>query len=270
MQLLDKDNVGLQQLQQVADEIIRDGNKQSGLTRLQTTFRAGVPILYADVDRVKAKSLGVPLDAVFATLQASLGSAYVNDFNQFGRTYQVRVQADQRFRLNPEDIRRLEVRDHQGQMVPLGTLVKVEKKSGPHIVPHYNLYPSASIVGEASPGFSSGDALRLMEQMAARKLPASIGFDWTGMWYTEKKIGSQAIFVFALAVLMVYLVLAAQYGESWTMPAAVILVVPLRTLGHGDCRGRSWHGQQHLHADRNRADHRAGEQERHPDRRVRP
>jgi hydrophobic/amphiphilic exporter-1 (mainly G- bacteria), HAE1 family len=231
MQLLDRDNVGLKQLQQVADEFVDDGNKQTGLKKgVQTTFRAGVPMIYADVDRVKAKSLGVPLDAVFGALQASLGSAYVNDFNKFGRTYQVRVQADQRFRLNPEDIRRLEVRDYQGQMVPLGTLVKVERKSGPHIVPRYNLYPSASIIGEAAAGFSSGDALRIMEQMAARKLPASMAFEWTGVSFQEKKVGSQAIFVFALAVLMVYLVLAAQY-ESWTMPAAVILVVPLALLG---------------------------------------
>ena len=230
MQLLDRDNVGLPQLQQVADEMVVDGNKQSGLTKLQTTFRAGVPIIYADVDRVKAKSLGVPLDVVFGTLQASQGSGYVNDFNKFGRTYQVRVQADQRFRLNPEDIRRLEVRDSQGQMVPLATLVKIQRKSGPFIVPRYNLYPSATIIGEAAPGFSSGDALRIMEQMAARKLPASMSYDWTGMSYQEKKVGSQAIFVFVLAVLMVYLVLAAQY-ESWTMPAAVILVVPLALLG---------------------------------------
>ncbi len=115
-------------------------------------------------------------------------------------------------------------------MVPLGTLVKVEKEPGPQIIPRYNLYPSASINGTAAPGFSSGQALRLMEQMAARKLPASMGYEWTGMSYQEKRVGSQAIFVFALAVLMVYLVLAAQY-ESWTMPAAVILVVPLALLG---------------------------------------
>ena len=132
MQLEDRGGVGLDELQQVADEIVRDGNAQirpEGACR--RTFRAGVPQLYADIDRVKAKSLGVPLDAVFGTLQASLGSAYVNDFNKFGRTYQVRVQADQRFRLKPEDIRRLEVRNLQGQMVPLGTLVKIEKKLGP-------------------------------------------------------------------------------------------------------------------------------------------
>ncbi len=172
----------------------------------------------------------MPLDILFGTLQASLGSAYVNDFNKFGRTYQVRVQAEQRFRLEPEDIRRLEVRDRQGQMVPLGTLVKIEKKLGPQIIPRYNLYPIASITGEAAAGFSSGQALKIMEQMAARKLPSSMGFEWTGMSYQEKQVGSQALFAFLLAVLMVYLVLAAQY-ESWTMPAAVILVVPLALLG---------------------------------------
>jgi HAE1 family hydrophobic/amphiphilic exporter-1 len=154
----------------------------------------------------------------------------VNDFNRFGRTYQVRVQADQRFRVGPEDIRRLEVRDKQGQMVPLGTLVKVSKRLGPQIIPRYNLYPSASISGAAAPGYSSGQAMKLMEQMAERKLPASMGYDWTAMSYQEKKVGSQSIYVFALAVLMVYLVLAAQY-ESWLMPAAVILVVPLALMG---------------------------------------
>jgi HAE1 family hydrophobic/amphiphilic exporter-1 len=142
----------------------------------------------------------------------------------------VRVQADQKFRLEPEDIRRLEVRDRQGNMVPLGTLIKVEKRLGPQIIPRYNLYPSASITGSAAPGYSSGQALELMEQMAARKLPSSMGSEWTGMSFQEKRVGSQAIYVFGLAVLMVYLVLAAQY-ESWLMPAAVILVVPLALLG---------------------------------------
>ena len=229
-QLEDRAGVGLNQLQQIADELIRAGNAQTGLTSLQTTFRAEVPIIYADVDRVKAKSLGVPLSAIFGTLQGTLGSTYVNDFNKFDRTYQVRVQADQRFRQEPEDIRRIEVRDVQGQMVPLGTLVKIEKKSGPHIIPRYNLYPSAAINGQAGAGFSSGQALRLIEQMAAHKLPPEFGYEWTGMSYQEKLVGSQAIVVFVLAVLMVYLVLAAQY-ESWTMPAAVILVVPLALLG---------------------------------------
>jgi HAE1 family hydrophobic/amphiphilic exporter-1 len=230
MQIEDRGGTSLGALQQVVQEMVVDGNAQTGLAGLQSTFRAGVPIIYADIDRVKAKSLGVPLDAIFSTLQTALGSAYVNDFNKFGRTYQVRVQADQKFRLEPEDIRRLEVRDRQGLMIPLGTLVKVEKRLGPQIIPRYNLYPSATINGAAAPGFSSGQALKLMEQMAERKLPASMGYDWTGMSFQEKRVGGQATYVFALAVLMVYLVLAAQY-ESWLMPAAVILVVPLALLG---------------------------------------
>src|SRR4051794_4867065 len=230
MQLEDRGGVGIQELQQVLNEMIRDGNSQTGLKGLQSTFRAGVPVVYADVDREKAKSLGVPLESVFNTLQTALGSAYVNDFNKFGRTFQVRVQADQRFRLDPEDLRRLEVRDKQGKMVPLGTLVRVEKRLGPHVIPRYNLYPAASISGGAAPGYSSGQALKLMDQMAAQKLPAGVGTEWTAMSYQEKRVGGQALYVFALAVLMVYLVLAAQY-ESWSLPAAVILVVPLALLG---------------------------------------
>jgi len=230
LQLQDRGGAGLTQLQQLADEMAADGNAQTGLKSLQSTFRANVPQIYADVDRVKAKSLGVPLGTLFGTLQASLGSAYVNDFNKFGRTYQVRVQADQRFRLRPEDLRRLEVRDQNGKMVPLSTLVKVQKNLGPQIIPRYNLYPSASINGEAAAGFSSGQAMGLMEQMSDSKLPPSVGYEWTGMSFQEKRVGGQAVYVFALAVLMVYLVLAAQY-ESWTMPAAVILVVPLALLG---------------------------------------
>jgi hydrophobic/amphiphilic exporter-1 (mainly G- bacteria), HAE1 family len=230
LQIEDRGNVGLRELQQVIDEMVRDGNSQTGLTQLQSTFRAAVPMIYADVDRVKAKSLGVSLDSIFATLQTALGSAYVNDFNKFGKSYQVRVQADQKFRVEPEDVRRLEVRNMRGQMVPLGTLVKVEKRLGPLVIPRYNLYPSASINGSAAPGYSSGQAMKLMEQMAARKLPSGMDSEWTAMSYQEKRVGGQAIYVFGLAVLMVYLVLAAQY-ESWLMPAAVILVVPLALLG---------------------------------------
>jgi hydrophobic/amphiphilic exporter-1 (mainly G- bacteria), HAE1 family len=230
MQIEDRANVGLNELQQVIDEMVHDGNSQTGLTQLQSTFRASVPTIYADIDRVKAKSLGVSLDSVFTTLQTALGSAYVNDFNKFGKSYQVRVQADQKFRLEPEDIRRLEVRNARGQMVPLGTLVKVEKRLGPLVIPRYNLYPSAAINGSSAPGYSSGQAMTLMEQMGAQKLPSGMDSEWTGMSYQEKRVGGQAVFVFGLAVLMVYLVLAAQY-ESWLMPAAVILVVPLALFG---------------------------------------
>eukprot|EP00456_Euglypha_rotunda_P018050 TRINITY_DN1632_c0_g1_i9.p1 TRINITY_DN1632_c0_g1~~TRINITY_DN1632_c0_g1_i9.p1 ORF type:complete len:459 (+),score=144.29 TRINITY_DN1632_c0_g1_i9:30-1406(+) len=230
MKIEDRGGVGLGELQKVVNDMVATANGQTSLRGVQSTFRSGVPQIYVDIDRVKAKSLGVPLDAIFGTMQASLGSAYVNDFNKFGKTYQVRVQADEQFRLQPEDIKRLEVRNRDGRMIPLGTLATIHKTLGPQIVPRYNLYPSATINGAAAPGVSSGQALQLMEEMAANKLPQSMGYEWTGMSFQEKRVGSQAVYVFALGVLMVYLVLAAQY-ESWLMPAAVIMVVPLALLG---------------------------------------
>ncbi|MGD8541231.1 MAG: multidrug efflux RND transporter permease subunit [Desulfobacteraceae bacterium] len=230
MQLQDKADVGLPELQKMVDEILQDGNAQAGLAGLNSTFRADVPQIYAEVDRTKAKTLGVPLTSVFNTMQAYLGSAYVNDFNKFGRTWQVQVQADHEFRNKPEDIRQLDVRDASGNMVPLGTLISVDQILGPQTIQRYNLYPSASITGAAAPGFSSGQALDLMEQLADNKLPPSMGYEWTGMSYQEKQVGSEAILVFALAIVLVFLVLAAQY-ESWTSPSAVILVVPLAVLG---------------------------------------
>jgi HAE1 family hydrophobic/amphiphilic exporter-1 len=230
MQLQDRGNVGLPRLQQVVEEMIHDGHTQSGLGAIQSTFRAGVPQFFADVDRTKAKTLKIPLTGVFGTLQTMLGSAYVNDFNLFGRTYQVRVQAEPQYRMRVDDITRLEVRNDDGQMIPLGTLVDVEDKLGPQIVPRYNLYPSAAITGEAAKGYSSGDALTIMEQMASSKLSTDMGFEWTGISLQEKLVGNEAFLIFALAVLLVYLVLAAQY-ESWSSPAAVILVVPLALLG---------------------------------------
>ncbi len=230
MQLQDRGGVGLQELQRMTQEILVDGNAQSGLSNLNSTFRADVPQLFAEVDRVKAKSLQIPLSDVFGALQTYLGSSYVNDFNKFGRTWQVKVQADHRFRIEAEDIRRLEVRNAGGDMVPLGTLVRVDEILGPQTVLRYNLYPSSAITGEAAAGYSSGQALDLMEQLAETKLPNSMGFEWTGISFQEKRVGSESILVFALAILLVFLVLAAQY-ESWAMPAAVILVVPLALLG---------------------------------------
>jgi hydrophobic/amphiphilic exporter-1 (mainly G- bacteria), HAE1 family len=230
LQLEDQGSVGLATLQQLTQEMIQSGNAQTRLRALNSTFRANVPQIYADIDRTKAKSLDVPLDSLFDTLQASLGAAYVNDFNIFGRTYQVRVQADAPFRIRPADVERLEVRDRQGKMIPLGTLVDVQDQVGPQIITRYNLYPSAAITGESAPGFSSGQALTLMEEMADSTKPSGVGYEWTGMSYQEKKVGSQSIYIFALAVLLVYMVLAAQY-ESWTIPAAVIMVVPLALLG---------------------------------------
>jgi HAE1 family hydrophobic/amphiphilic exporter-1 len=217
-------------LGQITNEMVKNGNSQSELRGLNTSFRPGYPQIAADIDRIKAENLDVPVGDVFSTLQAFLGSYYVNQFNKFGRTYQVYVQAESRYRLEPDDIRRLYVRNNQGKMVPVGTLADVRFETGPALITLYNLYPAAPVNGQAAPGYSSGQALKLMENMAAQTLPPDTGYEWTGMSYQEKLVGNQAIFVFALASLMVFLVLAAQY-ESWTDPAAVILVVPLAMLG---------------------------------------
>lgn len=230
MQLQDRAGAGLSALEQVAQEIALDANAQKGLEGVYTMFRANVPQLFAEVDRTQAKTLDIPLSSVFDTLQAYLGSVYVNDFNKFGRTYQVKVQADARFRANINDIRQLEVRNSRGEMIPLGTLLSVDETLGPQIITRYNMYPSASISGSAGEGYSSGQALKLMEDMAGAKLPPSMGFEWTGMSFQEKATGGQTTFIFALAVVFVYLVLSAQY-ESWTIPMAVILSVPLALLG---------------------------------------
>ncbi len=171
MQVEDRADVGLVELQQATQAIIEDARTQSAIAALNSTFRPGVPQLFVDVDRVKAKTLDVPLASIFATLQAYLGSTYVNDFNRFGRTYQVRVQSEAAFRAEPDDIERLEVRNTHGQMVPLGTLATVRRSFGPQIINRYNLYPSASITGESAPGYSSGRVLEIMETIAQARLP---------------------------------------------------------------------------------------------------
>jgi HAE1 family hydrophobic/amphiphilic exporter-1 len=215
---------------QMTEEMVRDGNSQSGLAGLATSFRPGYPQIDTAVDRVKAEYVNVPVGNVFNALQSYIGSYYVNQFNKFGRTYQVYVQADSRYRFEPDDIRRLYVRNTRGQMVPLGTMTDVSFRTAPSVITLYNLYPAAPINGMAATGHSSGQALKIMQDMAAQKLPTDMGFEWTGMSFQEKLVGNQAFFVFAIASLMVFLVLAAQY-ESWTDPAAVILVVPLAMLG---------------------------------------
>jgi len=230
MELLDQGGVGYEQLQTTAEDLVQAGRGQSGLTSLNTSFRANVPQLFADVNRVKAKTMNVPLSSVFSTLQAYLGSAYVNDFTYNNRSYQVRVQAEAQYRSSAEDIVNLDVRDATGQMVPLGALVDVREDLGPSVVRRYNLYPSASINGSAAPGFSSGEALELMEQMATSRISADFGYQWTGMSYQEKVAAGGQTVILLLAVVFVFLVLAAQY-ESWTSPAAVIAVVPLAALG---------------------------------------
>ncbi len=230
LQLQDRRDLGLNALEDAARGLVQTGAGQKNLRALNTTFSARVPQLFAELDRTKAKNLNVPLSSVFGTLQTCLGSAYVNDFNRFGRTYQVQVQADQQFRTTADDIQRLDVRTADGRMVPLGTLLNVRETAGAQVVARYNLYPSAQINGEAAPGVSSGQALVLMEQMAAATLPEGMGFEWTGIAFQERRVGGEQYLVFGLAVVVVFLVLAAQY-ESWTSPAAVLAVVPLAVLG---------------------------------------
>jgi HAE1 family hydrophobic/amphiphilic exporter-1 len=230
MELQDRGGVGPEALQQMTQEILQDANTQTGLSRVYSMYRANVPQLYADVNRTQAKTLEIPLSNIFDTLQAYLGSIYVNDFNKFGRTYQVNVQADAAFRRTVDDIRQLEVRNSRGEMVPLGSVLRVKQSLGPQTISRYNLYPSASINGSAAPGTSSGEALHIMESMTASKLPASMGVEWTGMSFQEKRVAGQATGLFILAIVFVYLVLCAQY-ESWSISLAIILVVPLALVG---------------------------------------
>jgi multidrug efflux pump len=196
------------------------------LAAVTSVFRAKVPQLYVDVDRREAMTKHVELRELFSTLQVFLGSLYVNDFNLFGRTWQVIVQADSKFRNNKEDVARLKVRNSQGQMVPLGAVANVEERNGPLILTRYNMYTAAPINGAAPAGVSSGDSIRYMEAIARARLPGSMKVEWTELAYLELQAGNTAMIVFGFAVVMVFLVLAAQY-ESWALPLAVILVVPL-------------------------------------------
>jgi HAE1 family hydrophobic/amphiphilic exporter-1 len=231
MQIQDRGEVGPRDLQAATEDLVAAAREQPELNAntMRTTYRGEVPQVFVDVDRTKAKTMDMSLGSVFSTLQAYMGAAYVNDFNRFGRTYQVRVQADRRFRTDAEQISRLRARNRDGKTVPLGAVADVRQTTGPDVIMRYNLYPTANVIGAAAPGRSSGEALAKMEQLADN-LPSSVGSEWTGMAYQERKVGGQGIFVFGMAVLLVYLVLAAQY-ESWTSPAAVILVVPLGLLG---------------------------------------
>jgi HAE1 family hydrophobic/amphiphilic exporter-1 len=230
MMVEDRGSLGLAELQKAAMEIIRAASGQSGLGGMATTFSARSPQLYLDIDRTKAESLNIPLNNVFDTLQAYLGSTYVNLFNKFNQVFQVYVQADAAYRLQPEDIKSLYVRNLKEEMVPLGTLLKVNRTLGSELVTRYNLYPAASIFGGAAPGISSGEALKLMGQVADHTLPRGMSYDWTATSFQEQQVGSQAYFIYALSITLVFLVLAAQY-ENWFNPAAVILVVPIAMVG---------------------------------------
>ena len=230
LMLQDKGNVGLSALQATAYELVADGNAQSGLDGLSTTINNNIPQLFLDIDRVKAKVMGVSLTSIFQTLQSLLGAEYINDFNKFGRTFQVKIQAGKEFRYDEKDIGKLYVRSMSGKMIPLSTLVTVKKVFGPQIITRYNLYPAASINGNAGPGYSSGEAIDLMENMANHKLNESYGYEWTGMAFQEKEAGSATLLIFALAIVFVFLILAALF-ESFTIPLGVIFSVPIAILG---------------------------------------
>ncbi|MGV1276251.1 efflux RND transporter permease subunit, partial [Klebsiella pneumoniae] len=181
------------------------------------------------IDRVKAKSQGVALTDIFDTLQVNLGSLYVNDFNRFGRTYRVITQADAQFRMQPEDIGLLKVRNAAGDMIPLGTLVNITRTSGPDRVMRYNGYPSADITGGAAPGYSSGQATAAIEKIVSETLPEGMTYEWTDLTYQEKQTGNSALYIFPLAVFLAFLILAAQYN-SWSLPFAVLLIAPMALL----------------------------------------
>jgi HAE1 family hydrophobic/amphiphilic exporter-1 len=217
-------------LQSLSDAVIRDGNAQSGLQRLSTSFRSGAPEFRVTVDRIKAETLGITTGNVFSALSTYVGSDYVAQFNKFGHVFQVYTQALPDYRASANDIRNLRVKAGNGTMTPIGTVAEIKQVQGPLLISLYNLYPSASVVGNAALGFSSGEALDLMDQIGKHALPLGTGYEWTAMSYQEKAVGSQIYFVFALALLLVYFVLAGQY-ESWILPLSVILGVPLALLG---------------------------------------
>ncbi len=217
-------------LANVMNELIQKANQQPEIRHTFSTFRANVPHYYVDIDREKAQQLGIPLSSIFQTLQGNLGSLYVNDFTMFGKNFRVTMQADSEYRSGMQDLELFHVRSAQGEMVPLSTLVSYEQIFEPDVAWRYNMYRSAVIQGQPADGYSSGDAIAAMERVAAEVLPQGYQYEWTGMAYQEVLAGNQAIYAFALALIFIYLFMVAQY-ESWTVPLAIILVVPIATLG---------------------------------------
>jgi hydrophobe/amphiphile efflux-1 (HAE1) family protein len=225
----DRGDSGPDALQAAAARIVEAGNGAPGLQGLFTSFRSNTPWLFLDIDRAQAKTMGISISEVFDTLQVCLGSLYVNDFNRFGRTWQVTVQADANYRKQVEDIKQLKVRNERGAMVPLGSVTSVRAASGPVMICRYNMYPAAAINGNPAPGVSSGEAIDQMAAAAGGQLRPGMQAEWTELALLQLQTGNTAMWVFLLAVVLVFLVLAAQY-ESWSLPLAVILVVPMCLL----------------------------------------
>jgi multidrug efflux pump subunit AcrB len=226
MMVEDRANAGPQALQGAVYAMMGRAAQTPGLTQVFSLFETSTPQLYLDIDRTKVQMLGVNMSDVFGALQTYLGSSYVNDFNLLGRTFRVTAQADAGYRLDPKDVLKIRVRNSSGDTVPLGSFTSVRDTSGSYRVPRYNLYPAAELDGAPAPGFSQGQAIQIMEKLAAETLPQGFSYEWTPLAYQQLRAGSTAVFAFLLAVVFVFLVLAAQY-ESLTLPLAVILIVPM-------------------------------------------
>ena len=229
MQLQDRGGGSVEQLAGYAQKVIAEAAKHPEIGRVSTTFQPSTPQVNVELDREKARTLGVPVDSVFQTLQAYLSGLYVNDFVKFGRVYKVFLQAEPEFTSKPDDIGKFFVRNNDGGMVPLSTLVKIGKMSGPNFATRFNLYLSAEMMGAPAPGYSSAQALKAMEEVMAT-MPPNVGYEWSGLTLQEKKSEGQAGLIFGMAVIFVFLLLAAQY-ESWSLPFAVLLSVPTVILG---------------------------------------
>lgn len=229
IQIEDRASLGLEALAEAQGAIMAKAMQAPELAGMLASFQMNAPQVQVDIDRVKAKSQGVPLNTIFETLQVNLGSLYVNDFNRFGRTYRVVVQADAPFRMHPEDIGRLKVRNMAGEMIPLSALLTIQHSSGPDRVMHYNSFPSADISGGPAPGYSFGQATAAIERIMTETLPSGMAFEWTELAYQEKQAGNTAMYIFPLSVLLAFLILAAQYN-SWSLPLAVLLIAPMALL----------------------------------------
>ena len=264
----DRGNAGLEELQTQVFAMMMKANQTPGLTNNLTTFRANVPQLWLEVDRVKAKSMNVPLSNIFGTLQTYLGSTYVNDLTLFGRTYRVTAQADSQFRLSPDDIRLLKTRNTAGGIVPLGSVATVQEVSGADKITRYNMFPAADLSGQPAPGASTGEALAAVERLAKEILPTSFTTEWTEIALQQKLAGNSAIYIFPLCVLFVFLLLSALY-ESWSVAARDHSHRPDVSVQLDRRRLAALDGEQHLYPDRLRRAGRARLQERHPHRRVR-
>lgn len=219
-----------EKLARLTKEIVSEANRQPSISSALTPFRADVPQVFLRLNRREAETYGVSISSVFNALQTYLGSTYVNQFTKFGRTFDVYAQADAPFRMNSEAIRQYSVKSSSGGMVPLGSLASIGPACGPSVIQLYNLFPSASLIGSARHGFSSGESLKTMESIALRLLPQGMKYQWTALSYQEKLAGSSTVLVFGLAMILVYLLLAGQY-ESWILPLAVIVAIPLALLG---------------------------------------